>query len=307
MSSFDLDGFVKKVDEATSNPSALAKLVKNAYSKIHSSKYVKYRPPGFYEIVDYDEIVVIGDLHGDLDALIEILEDTKLLEKITSTKTVALFLGDYIDRGDKQVETIASILSLKGEFPDNILLLRGNHEPPPLLYPYPHDFPYILTHRYGEAGSVLYDLFIKLFQKLSFAARIPGEVLFLHGGPTRRVLEARSFEEAFTIGYPCIDDSVLEEVLWSDPVNDITEPFAPSPRGAGVLYGEAITLKTLELARVKYIVRGHEAVNGFKLDHKRRVATIFSAKYVYGLSRASYMIVEKRKSTSNLTELVKLF
>jgi len=307
MRSLDLDAFVEKVGETTSDPSTLVKLVKSTYSKIHNSKYVKYRPPGFYEIVDYDEVVVVGDLHGDLDALIEILEDTKLLEKITSTKVIALFLGDYIDRGDKQVETIASILALKEAFPDNILLLRGNHEPPPLLYPYPHDFPYVLIHRYGEAGSVLYDLFMKLFQKLGIAARIPGEVLFLHGGPTRRVLEARSFEEAFTIGYPCVDDAVLEEVLWSDPVNGITEPFTPSPRGAGVLYGEAVTLKTLELARVKYIVRGHEAVNGFKLDHKRRVATIFSAKYVYGLSKASYMVVEKGRSTSNLTELVKLF
>jgi len=307
MSSLDLHGFVRKVDEAASNAGTLAELIKSVYSKIHNSKYAKYRPPGFYEIVDYDEVVVVGDLHGDLDALIEILEDTKLLERIASAKIIALFLGDYIDRGDKQVETIASILTLKDEFPDNILLLRGNHEPSPLLYPYPHDFPYVLTHRYGEAGSILYDLFMKLFQKLSFAARIPGEVLFLHGGPTRRVLEARSFEEAFTIGYPCVDDYVLEEVLWSDPVNDITEPFTPSPRGAGVLYGEAVTLKTLKLARVKYIVRGHEAVNGFKLDHKRRVATVFSAKYVYGLSKASYMVIEKRKNTSNLTELVKLF
>jgi len=307
MNSLDLDGFFKKVDEVTSNPSTLAELVKSVYSKIHNSKYVKYRPPGFYEIVDYDEVVVVGDLHGDLDALIEILEDARLLEKIASTKTIALFLGDYIDRGDKQVETIASILILKEEFPDNILLLRGNHEPSPLLYPYPHDFPYILAHRYGESGDELYKLFMRLFQKLGFAARIPGEVLFLHGGPTRRVLEARSFEEAFTIGYPCADDTVLEEVLWSDPINGITEPFAPSPRGAGVLYGEAVTLKTLELARVKYVVRGHEAVNGFKLDHKRRVATIFSAKYVYGLSRASYMVVEKMKSISNLTEVVKLF
>ena len=39
-----------------------------------------------------------------------------------------VFNGDFVDRGEQQVEVVALLFSLKVCFPDRVYLIRGNHE-----------------------------------------------------------------------------------------------------------------------------------------------------------------------------------
>ena len=49
------------------------------------------------------EVLVIGDLHGDLESLFAILQESQFLQKMEKTNDATLiFLGDYGDRGDNQ-------------------------------------------------------------------------------------------------------------------------------------------------------------------------------------------------------------
>ena len=78
-------------------------------------------------------ITVIGDLHGDYEALMSIfdtLRNNGLLYKNFKLKAShsIIFLGDYTDRGPYGVEVLYTIFKLKIANPERIFLLRGNHE-----------------------------------------------------------------------------------------------------------------------------------------------------------------------------------
>jgi len=71
---------------------------------------------------DYNRIIVVGDIHGYCDPVIE------LLKKIDpSQKDLLIFIGDYIDRGHESRQVIDELIQLKIDH-DDILFLKGNHE-----------------------------------------------------------------------------------------------------------------------------------------------------------------------------------
>ncbi len=110
------------------------------YFKDEIHQYHNYRD-GILEIqVNSPYIYVFGDIHGDFDTLKNILTRIRFDNVIRSS--LIIFLGDYIDRGPKQIESITLVLYLLREYPDRVILLRGNHEPPEWLPVYPHDFPF---------------------------------------------------------------------------------------------------------------------------------------------------------------------
>ena len=55
-----------------------------------------------------EDIYVIGDIHGNFDTLLKLVE----LIKETNPKLV-IFLGDIVDRGPKQLECLLFVLILK--------------------------------------------------------------------------------------------------------------------------------------------------------------------------------------------------
>lgn len=279
-------------------PEEFAKIIRVAGGLAsYSGEGVRYRLPGVVEIDadSFNELYVIGDLHGDLSSLQLLLDTTGLLEKL-GKRVKAVFLGDYVDRGAHQIELLAYLLELKIKHPGDVVLLRGNHEPPTWLKPYPHDFPYRVSQYYASTrSSEIMRLTYRLFERLPLAALIEGEVVFLHGGPPFRTISASNLEEVFSIGDPAWDDLDLESILWSDPIDEEID-LMESTRGAGFLYGFKVTDRFLKLTGAKFIVRGHEAVDGYKVNHEGRVITVFSAPSPYELSSTGLMRLIKTNS-----------
>ncbi len=285
--------FNELVRESVNTAESFIQLIRQA-GEVLTQSYngLRYRPPGAIEIESYSMLYAIGDLHGDYSTLIDFFDKEKILDRIIDEDLKIVFLGDYVDRGPQQLEVLASVLRLKIMYPSKIVVLRGNHEPPRMLIPVPHDFSDVLVYKFGDEAYKVFMEAYKLFQRIPVVARVKDYFLFLHGGPPRTVLKRKSYEEAFSIGVPVIDDVVLEDILWSDPVDDSNIETAESMRGAGVLYGPIVTEKALKLSKTKFIIRGHEPAEGFMINHGGRVITLFDARIPnYGISRAAYLKV----------------
>lgn len=72
------------------------------------------------DLSTYSKVVFIGDIHGCYDTLIQYFKDG------IKEDTEYIFLGDFIDRGNQNVEVLNFINSIK-DLP-NVCLLAGNHE-----------------------------------------------------------------------------------------------------------------------------------------------------------------------------------
>jgi len=255
------------------------------------------------EIKPFGQAVVVSDLHGDLESLIQILKETNFLRKMNqNNKAILIFLGDYGDRGIYSAEVYYIVLKLKLLFPEQVILMRGNHEGPEDLLAYPHDLPMQFQARFGEKWSDAYSIIRELFKYLYNAVIVEERYLMIHGGlpPQAKTLEDLAYAH---IKHP--KQRLLEDMLWSDLTETIKQ-VCESPRGAGKLFGENITNQALRRFNVKILIRGHEPCrDGFKINHRGNILTLFSRKgppysNVYG----AYLNVELCQKFENAEQLI---
>ena len=295
--SIQSSGFIETVDKAMS-------LLRNENGRVGNltivNRLVKLEPLG--------EALVIGDLHGDLESLIIILQTSRFVEKMEKTKEATLiFLGDYGDRGDKSAEIYYAILKLKLAFPGQVVLLRGNHEAPKDLLGYPHDLPFQFQNRFGEDWKMAYEKTRALFAYLYNAVFVEDRYLMVHGGVSPEIRSLQDIAQA----QENRNEALLEDLLWSDPDENL-QGISSSPRGAGKLFGKSVTEEILEKLNAKILIRGHESSDeGFKINHDGKVLTLFSRKGSPYFNRyGAYLqlpLSAKVESASQLTPWIRRF
>jgi len=247
--------------------------------------------------------IIVGDLHGDLESLIQILKETNFLHKANqNNKTFLIFLGDYGDRGVYSAEVYYIVLKLKLLFPEQVILMRGNHEGPEDLLASPHDLPTQFSARFGEKWRDAYSKIRELFRCLYNAMFVKDRYLMIHGSLP---LQAKTLEDLAYAHIKHPKQTLLEDMLWSDPT-EMIKGVCASPRGAGKLFGENITNEVLKRFNVKILIRGHEPCrDGFKINHKGKILTLFSRKGPpYFNIRGAYLNVELSQKFENAEQLI---
>jgi hypothetical protein len=78
--------------------------------------------PKLLRLQSLGRAIFVGDTHGDFDATINVVG------KYLGGGNKLIFLGDYVDRGERSRENINFLSILKLTHPRDVFLLMGNHE-----------------------------------------------------------------------------------------------------------------------------------------------------------------------------------
>lgn len=79
-------------------------------------------------------VVAVGDIHGDFDALVEVLQETGLIDteqRWIGGDAILVQTGDFLDRGSKVREVMDLLMALEKQAvrdSGRIIVLLGNHE-----------------------------------------------------------------------------------------------------------------------------------------------------------------------------------
>jgi hypothetical protein len=231
--------------------------------------------------MDPSPMVIIGDIHADAKALGSILSEAMIEDKFAEGWKL-VFLGDYADRGPDPLEVYSSVFELKIAHPDNVFILKGNHEAADIFPFQPHDVPWHLSQLFPGSWRDIYLELARVQGLFATAAIVDAWLLLLHGGVfpgmTRRTLVSPTRDE-------------LKLILWSDP-DEGQQKVSPSPRGAGIHFNYEVTREVLTTLNVKHIVRSHQVISGgYKFNHGGLVLTVISAKNVFELERGAFLSI----------------
>ena len=220
---------------------------------------------------------ICGDIHGQYSDLLQIFNKLGY----PSSKNRYMFLGDYVDRGQRSIEVVCLLFCFKILYHNDVFLLRGNHETADVSRVYGfHD-------ECKRRGSIkLWKHFVDVFNVMPVAATVglaPPEVpviLCMHGGLSPFLKDYRDINK---IKRPTevSDEGILCDLLWSDPETEgptFLQGWHPNDRGVSYLFCRDVLHKFLKDNKLEMICRAHQVVeDGYEFYANRELVTIFSA------------------------------
>ncbi|TNJ26804.1 Serine/threonine-protein phosphatase [Giardia muris] len=233
-----------------------------------------------------EKLNVCGDVHGQFQDVKKMIDE---VGSEVSSSNRYLFLGDYVDRGYYSVETITLLLAYKIKYPNEIYLIRGNHECRSVTQTY--GFYEETTRKYGHAG--VWKLFMELFDYLPIAAIVDDAIFCVHGGlsPALPTLDDITLLNRTT---EIPSEGPLADLNWSDPCTNL-DTWEHSYRGAGYLFGQKAVEQFLVMNDLKMVARAHQlAIEGYQEYFDKKLVTVWSApNYSYRTkNKASIMMVK---------------
>lgn len=209
---------------------------------------------------------VCGDIHGQFPDLLRLFALGGYPPKANY-----LFLGDYVDRGNQNIETICLLLAYKIKYPENFFLLRGNHEMERVNMVY--GFFDECRRRYDIK---VWKTFTQVFNTLPVAALIDDAILCMHGGLSPSL---ERLEDIGMLSRPCEvpNSGLMCDLLWSDPDKD-SHGWGSNDRNVSYVFGADVVEQFTAKLGLDLVCRAHQVVEeGYEFFARRRLVTVFSA------------------------------
>ena len=235
---------------------------------------------------------VFGDIHGQFSDMIRFLEMTRL-----PPETKLLFLGDYVDRGNNSIEVVILLFALKIRFPNQVFMIRGNHECANLNDNY--GFREECTERYKDEGDSIWSMINDTLHHLPLCALINEQIFCTHGGISPSL---NSLEEINNIqrGTTIPDEGVLCDLTWADPKKQ-SKNWADNDRGVSFTFSEKALDEFIKKHNIQLVCRAHQVVdNGYRFFDENKLVTVFSAPNYCGEvgNNGSVMLVNEELECS---------
>ena len=227
------------------------------------------------KIENTQNLIFVGDTHGDLEA------SKKIIEKFLKKENKIVFLGDYVDRGKESKENIDFLLKLKNQNPKKIFLLQGNHEGYKFLKFSPADFWENLSQKEFQKYS-------SIFEKFPLAL-IAKNIIALHGA----LPDLKNLNEFEKIK---LGDENWFKICWGDFVEDSKiRDFSLRPK-----FDKFYFFKMMERFQKKVLIRSHD-LQAPLFMFENKCLTIFSSS-VYKKQRliAIFNFKKEIKSAKDL-------
>jgi len=222
--------------------------------------------PVLIELNPKPSLVIAGDVHGQYTDLLRIFD--RMGHPPNSNY---LFMGDYVDRGKKSLETILLLLAYKVKYPENFFLLRGNHECASINRVYGF---YDECKR--RANLKVWKTFTDLFNCLPVAAVVAGKIFCVHGGLSPSL---HTMDDILKIKRPTDvpEFDLLNDLLWSDP-SETAQDWEDNERGVSYCFGKSVVQEFLTRNDFDLVCRAHMVVeDGYEFFGNRILVTVFSA------------------------------
>jgi protein phosphatase len=228
-----------------------------------------YKPLENIITIPDERLYFIGDLHGDIGSA------KKVQEYLERTKDYTfVFLGDYVDRGPAQIETMNLVMALALQYPKRVLLLRGNHESKSTCSYY--GFQTEVTRNYS---GIVFQTYLEAFEVLPLAAMSEDGIYACHGGVPSGVNEIQQIKQIdrYTHNF---ENQIALEMMWNDP-KDAEFEFSPSIRGGGILFFGSIAFERfISDLGIKIFFRAHEVFpDGIQSFFDGKLYSVFSTSY----------------------------
>lgn len=267
-------------------------------------------------------IKVYGDLHGQFTDLLRMFAKygSPEIEGGDIETTDYLFLGDFVDRGSYSLETIVLLFALKCQYPDQIHLIRGNHEDGTInaLYGFKDECRRRIDNDEPDNPNSAWNLFNSVFEWLPCGAVIDGRVLCIHGGiggSIESVSDIESLPRPLKVSQSptTMEEQKVTDLLWSDPTDSdsmsgvcLNEMRDPDGSGRITKFGPDRVEKFLARnAPLQLIIRAHECVmDGFERFANGKLITVFSATDYCGHHKNAGALLFIRRDLTVVPKLI---
>ena len=233
----------------------------------------------------------MGDTHGSIKDSLKLIQYfvREIQEAPRGGHDVKIvFIGDFVDRGLHDLHNLLLIMTFNLKFPENVLLLRGNHEAMDVCSRY--GFSNNIYNAAKEDKSIftpIWEDVIELFSKfpLGYVSTIgQKKILALHGGipfdPNN--FQAHKLED-IEKSLNCYKqenydmDELSQSILWSDPDPNLQSGVAPTPRTGRPRFSEDAFNQFMAINNYDILIRAHQKwSNGYKLFFNNRLVSLFS-------------------------------